>query len=122
MSSGSKHPMMAPTPQSGAYNAEYTEKGHTAKSMYRLKFVSNPLTPHTGTVTGEGWDPDGPFNIDGGVYDLSTGRVAWGERSRDSSLYSEVKMECVGSAKMTGSYSSNMGMGGDLKLVRKFGG
>jgi len=102
---------------SGIYSAEYTERGEVGRSTYNLKFTSDLDSPSTGTVTGYGSDADGKFVIDGGVFDLSTGRVAWGERS-DGALYSEVKLKWEGKAKMRGSYSSNLHMAGDLQLAK----
>ena len=102
---------------SGLYSAEYTERGEVGRSTYNLKFASDRDSPSTGMVTGYGSDADGRFVIDGGVFDLSTGRVAWGERS-DGALYSEVKLKWEGMTKMSGSYSSNLQMEGDLHLTK----
>merc|ERR1719478_276052 len=93
---------------SGSYRAEYVERGVTGKSAYRLCFAD-------GRVTGKGWDADGDFQIDGGVYDPLTGAVAWGEWTKSSGLYSEVMLVWDGE-EYVGSYRSNMGMSGTLVL------
>merc|ERR1719487_2298289 len=93
---------------SGSYRAEYVERGVTGKSAYRLCFAD-------GRVTGMGWDADGDFQIDGGVFDPETGAVAWGEWTKSSGLYSEVTLLWDGE-KYVGEYRSNMDMSGSLVL------
>jgi hypothetical protein len=93
---------------SATYSAEYTERGCSGNSTYDLLFAD-------GRVTGKGWDADGDFQIDGGVYDPLTGAVAWGEWTKSSGLYSEV-MLVWDAEEYVGSYRSNMGMSGTLVL------
>jgi len=119
---GSNLSPMANQLQSGTYTAEYTERGKVKRCTYDLRFTSvtsDRESPFSGTVRGYGSDADGEFMIDGGVFDRSTGRVAWGEYSTRGSLYTEVELKCEGGAKMRGSYRSNLGLAGRLKVSPK---
>ena len=59
----------------------------------------------------------GNFEIDGGVYDASTGRVAWGEWYKLTKLYSEVTMTIQQNGEeYKGSYQSSKGLAGVLVL------
>jgi len=97
-----------PPPPSGMYSAEYSERGCTGRSSYELQFVD-------GRVIGKGSDDDGEFVIDGGVYDALSGRAAWGEWTKSTGLYSEVRLQC-GERTLSGKYKSNFGMAGELEL------
>ena len=112
---GSNLSPMANKLQSGTYTAEYTERGKVKRCTDNLHFTSDRDSPSSGTVRGKGSDADGEFMIDGGVFDRSTGRVAWGEFYHGS-IYTEVELKCEGVAKMRGSYRSNLGLAGRLKL------
>ena len=99
---------LPPPPPSGVYSAEYSERGCKGRSSYDLQFVD-------GRVIGKGSDDDGEFVIDGGVYDSLSGRAAWGEWTKSTGLYSEVKLQC-GEGTLSGKYKSNLGMAGELEL------
>ena len=91
-----------------------------------LTFSSSTHNPYNGSISGSGTDHDGSFRNEGGLYNLSTGRFAWGELYEWSTLYSEVKLQYDGKSKLTDTYKSTRdrgrGMQGrlDLELVDPF--
>lgn len=98
--------------RTGTYSAQYTERGSEFNSTYVLHFDAD------GRVTGKGSDPDGNFEIDGGVYDALTGRVAWGEWTKSKyrkDLYSEITLYWDGK-EYRGKYKSSSGRSGSLVL------
>lgn len=117
----------------------YLPKG---RMMYQLRFTPvvpkadadtpNPSsssssekikTSQTATFVGEGEDSEGRFVVEGGIYNIATGRLAWGERSLEpgSRLYAECRANVLSSSsgsdfRLRGTYEANSGRSGELRL------
>merc|ERR1712003_413313 len=91
----------------------YTENGKHKYTHYQFNFH-----PSDGTFCGSGTDADGKFIVENGVYCLTSGRLAWGERSQTSSLYTDSRIEARSScgSHFTGRYRSNTGTEGRMSL------
>ena len=90
--------------------------------LYNLYQVTsrqtNPLTPLHSSVPAPLPPFPGNFEIDGGVYDALTGRVAWGEWTKSKyrkDLYSEITLYWDGK-EYRGKYESSSGRSGSLVL------
>jgi hypothetical protein len=70
---------------------------------------------------GHGKDCDGFFAVEGGRLNMSTQRLAWGERSqKNSHLFAFCQMECLNEdcTKLQGDYLSTTGVGGSVMMEK----
>ena len=110
---------------SGAWTAHYTERGSKGTSAYSLEFALGDQDAGTSIDTiffqGLGKDCDGPFAIEGGRFNMSTRRLAWGERSQNSSLFARCRMKCANEdcTELRGDYLATTGITGDLTMEWK---
>lgn len=111
---------------SGEWTATYTEGHDQGRSIYTLKLAAsrhnNEVDESMKTIffNGTGKDYDGPFRVEHGRFNTATRRIAWGERSRNSSLYTRCHMKCANATctELEGHYRATSGAHGELRMVR----
>uniref|UniRef100_A0A7S1K1D3 Uncharacterized protein n=1 Tax=Vitrella brassicaformis TaxID=1169539 RepID=A0A7S1K1D3_9ALVE len=97
-------------PQSGTWLGSYMERGVSFTTTYKLTFGVD------GTVTGTGNDADGDFTVNG-VYNTTTGKVSWSEKSRWRNLAVDVTGSFDAQYRsISGRYTANTGVSNTMTI------